>query len=64
MPRYRTRPPSEWQEARQERIDDFHRFNDNEAVMERQHYAGIDAETERKARLAKNAALIAQLEKE
>ena len=55
-------PRNEWQEARDERAADFRRFNDNEAAMEREHYARLDADAERKARLAKFAAEIAKIE--
>lgn len=51
--RYR---PSEFDEARQERADDFRRFNANEAAIE-------NAEAARKARLAANAEKIAKIER-
>lgn len=55
-------PRNEWQEAREELAADFRRFNNNEAAMEREHCASLDADAERKARLAKFAAEIAQME--
>ena len=56
--------PSEWQEARNERIADRRTFDDNEAALEIAREADATRDDERRARLAKNAALIAQLEKE
>ena len=61
MSRY---PQSEWQEARTERIADRRAFDANEAAIEEARYVDATRDADRKARLAKNAALIAQLEKE
>jgi hypothetical protein len=43
----------EWAEARQEKIDDFRRFNDNEAAIENERFERASAEEARKARVAK-----------
>ena len=56
------RPGNEWQEARNEKIEDFRRFNDNEARIEEERFTRANDDEARKARLAKNAALIAKLE--
>lgn len=45
--------PSEYDQARQERADDFRRFNDNEARMEREHYATEAEEADRLERVAR-----------
>lgn len=53
---------SEFDEARQERADDFRRFNQNEAAIEREGQERMNAEEARLARLAKFAGEIARQE--
>lgn len=57
------RPGNEWAEARQEKIDDFRRFNANEAAIENERFERESAEEARKARLAANAEKIAKIER-
>jgi hypothetical protein len=44
---------SEWEEARQERIDDFRRFNDNESEIASAQYRAENDQAARRERLAK-----------